>query len=194
MAGNKTLGLYAEQKRFGTLHSLALKGKDRLPIVLHADDRPAVLHRLVIERLRERPDFRVGQPFSGTVGVFAFGIVVQDEHRESGTAAGLSVFEHLLVAAGIAKSRVRPAADHQVNAFGFAGIVIVEQHFRFLGQERFAVLVVTILCLARGADDLLGGNAIGRLGILAHKVLPAAGHDVGLVTIGSEILQHLLHG
>ena len=44
------------------------------------------------------------------------------------------------------------------------------------------------------ADDLLGRNTIGRLGILAHKVLSAAGHDVGLVTIGSEILQHLLHG
>ena len=57
-----------------------------------------------------------------------------------------------------------------------------------------ALLVVAVFGAAHGTDDLLGGNAIGRFGILAHKVLSAAGHDVGLVTIGSEIFQQLLHG
>src|SRR5215813_13504238 len=43
--------------------SLALKTKDCLPIILHADDSPTALLRLVIKRLRERADFRVGQSF-----------------------------------------------------------------------------------------------------------------------------------
>src|SRR6266436_4814344 len=52
-----------------------LECKNLLPVVFHADDHPAVLLRLVIQRLRERADFRVRQPVSGTVGVFAFRIV-----------------------------------------------------------------------------------------------------------------------
>src|SRR5207248_11797608 len=44
-----------------------LECKNVLPIILHADDCPAALFRLVIERLRERADFRVGQPVGGTV-------------------------------------------------------------------------------------------------------------------------------
>src|SRR5207302_6212615 len=56
-----------------------LECKNVLPVILHADDCPAVLLRLVIERLCERADFRFGQSLSGTVGVFAFRIVVQDE-------------------------------------------------------------------------------------------------------------------
>jgi hypothetical protein len=36
------------------------EGEDAFPIVLHANDRPGILLRLVVERLRERADFRVG--------------------------------------------------------------------------------------------------------------------------------------
>src|SRR5204862_484538 len=46
-------------------HSFVRKWKDNLPIILHTDDCPAVLVRPVIGRLRERADFRVGQPVRG---------------------------------------------------------------------------------------------------------------------------------
>ena len=98
MAGNKTLGQYAEQKRFGTPHSLALEGKDYFPILFHADDRPAVLRRLVIERLRERPDFRLRQSLSRAIRIFSLCVVVQHEHRQSRAITGFGVFEHLLIA------------------------------------------------------------------------------------------------
>src|SRR5262249_61841144 len=54
----------------------ALKRKDYLPIIFHADDSPTVLLRLVIKRLRECADFRVGQSLSGAVRILALGVVV----------------------------------------------------------------------------------------------------------------------
>ena len=85
-------------------------------------------------------------------------------------------------------------ADHEVDAFGFACIVVVEQQPGFLNENRLAIFVVTILRLARAAHDLLGRNAIDILRVNPHKILPATGHDIGLVTIGPEIVQQLLHG
>src|SRR6478752_6913688 len=79
-------------------HSFALKRKNHLPIVLHADDSPAVLLRLIIEGLSESADFRIGKPFSGPVSVFPFGVIVQDEERKPRAISGLGIFEHLLVA------------------------------------------------------------------------------------------------
>ena len=146
---------------FGPAHSFVLKGKNHLPILLHADDCPAVLLRLVVERLRERADFRVGKPFSGTVRVLPLCVIVQHEQRKPRAVAGLGIFEHLLVAGRVAEGDVRAAADHKMDAFGFAGIVVIEHDLRFLGQERLTVLVIAILGPARRADDLLGRNAVG---------------------------------
>src|SRR5213596_2736821 len=80
-----------------------------------------------------------------------------------------------------------------MDAFGFATVVVVEQHLGVLGQERFAILVIAICCAGHGADDLFRRDAIGLLGIDPHEILAAAGADVSLVAIGSKILQHLLH-
>ena len=118
---------------------------------------------------------------------------MQDEHREPRPVAGLGVLQHLLVAGRIAEGRVRPAAYHQVDAFGFATVVVVEQQLGVLGQERFAILVIAICRAAHGADDLFRRDAIGLLGIHAHEILAAAGADVSLVAVRSKILQHLLH-
>ena len=52
---------------FEPTHSYALKRENHFPIILHADDNPAVLFRLVIERLGERADFRVGQSLSRAI-------------------------------------------------------------------------------------------------------------------------------
>src|SRR5215475_2708880 len=40
-----------------------LECKNLLPIILHADDCPAIFLRFVIKRLRVRANFRVGQSF-----------------------------------------------------------------------------------------------------------------------------------
>ena len=42
------------------------------------------------------------------------------------------------------RSRERPTPDHQVDALGLAGIVVVQQKLRLLGQDRLAVLVVAV--------------------------------------------------
>src|SRR5262249_47727044 len=49
----------------------ALEGKDAFPVVLHADDRPAVLLRLFVEGKGERADPGVRQPLRRAVGVLA---------------------------------------------------------------------------------------------------------------------------
>src|SRR5215510_4164558 len=64
------------------LTSLALERENILPVVLHADDDPAALLRLVVERLGEGANLGVGQPLGRSVAILACRIVVQQEHRE----------------------------------------------------------------------------------------------------------------
>jgi len=40
--------------------ALLVERKDALPVVLHADDRPAVLLRLIVKRLGEGADLGIG--------------------------------------------------------------------------------------------------------------------------------------
>ena len=83
--------------------------------------------------------------------------------------------------------------DHEVNAFGLAGIIVVEQELRILGQDRLAIRVIAISRAAGGADHLLGRNAIYAFGIDPHEILAPTGDDVGLEAIGAQIAQHFLH-
>jgi hypothetical protein len=46
---------------------------------------------------------------------------------ESPAAAGLCVFEHLAITGRVAESHAGPPANHQVDALGLAGIIVVEQ-------------------------------------------------------------------
>ena len=46
---------------------------------------------------------------------------------------------------------------------------------------------------AGGADDLLGRNAVGLVGVGAHELDPAAGDDVGLEALGPQIGQQFQH-
>src|SRR5215475_8569490 len=86
-----------------TLISLTLEREHLLPVVLHADDDPAALLRLVIERLGEGADPGVGQPLGRSVGILARRIVVQHEHREPHAGARLRIFQHLLIAGRVAE-------------------------------------------------------------------------------------------
>ena len=50
--------------------------KDTVPVVLHANHRPAFGHCLVVEGLRKGADLGVGQALGRTVGVLALGVIV----------------------------------------------------------------------------------------------------------------------
>src|SRR5271165_4570094 len=62
--------------------------EDALPVVLHADDSPAVLLRLVVQRLGEGADLCIGQSHRRAVGILALRIVVQHDHRQPRAVAG----------------------------------------------------------------------------------------------------------
>src|SRR5215471_10075020 len=127
------------------LTSLALERAHLLPVVLHADDDPATLLRLVIERLGEGADPGVGQPLGRAVAILACRIVVQHEQREPYAGTRLRILQHLPIAARVAERRIRPAPDHEVDALGLAGIVVVQQELGLLSQEWLAVLAVAVL-------------------------------------------------
>src|SRR5215510_7583395 len=51
--------------------------EDALPVLLHADDHPAVPHRLVIKLLREGSDLAVGKSLCRSIGIFTIGVVME---------------------------------------------------------------------------------------------------------------------
>src|SRR6266511_652989 len=168
-----------------------LEREDALPVVLHADYRPAFVLRLVVERRRKGADLAVGQTLRRAVGVLSRSVVVQHEHLQP--RAGAGPLQHLPVAGRVAERRVGPATDHEVNPFRLAGVVVVQDELRLLGQERLAVLAVAVFRSTRCADHLLGRDAVDLVGIDAHEVLTAAGHDVGLVGVVAQVTQHFEH-
>src|SRR6516225_5536946 len=106
-----------------------IKGKDALPIVLHADDGPAVLLRLVVERLSKGADLRIGKSLRRTVGVFALRVVVEQEHHQPSAVARPRVFEHLPVTGRVAKRCTRATANLQVNASGLPALLSFKRSF-----------------------------------------------------------------
>lgn len=63
------------------INDLFRRGEDLLPVVLHADDDPAVAFGLFHQRRRERAKMCIRQVVGRAVGVFAFAIVVQHQHH-----------------------------------------------------------------------------------------------------------------
>ena len=104
-----------------------LEGENAVPVVLHPDDCPALLVRLVVESLAESPDLGVGQPLRRSVGIFALVVVVQHKHHQPHAVACTDVFQHLLVAGRVAERCTRTAANLQVNTFGLSRIVVVQE-------------------------------------------------------------------
>jgi hypothetical protein len=49
------------------------------------------------------------------------------QHLQPRTIASSGVFEHLPIAIRIAERRIWAPPDHQVNAFGLAGLVVVQE-------------------------------------------------------------------
>jgi hypothetical protein len=50
------------------------------------------------------------------------------------------LFQHLPIAVRVAERGVRPTPDYEVDALGFAGLVVVQQQLGFLGQEWSATI------------------------------------------------------
>src|SRR5262249_14382073 len=170
-----------------------LESEDPLPVVFHADDGPVFLFGLVIERLSESADLAGRQSLRRAVGIFAICVIVHDQHHQPRAIAGARVLEHLPVAVRIAKGRARSTANHQMNALGLARLVIVQEQFRLLREERLAVLVIAKLRAARGSDDLFGRHPVHLLAVNTNEILAAAGYNVRPETIGTQILHDLEH-
>ena len=170
-----------------------LRGReDGLPIVLHADHGPAVLLRVLFQRGREVTVFDVRQSARGTVGKFARRVVVQHEQLEPRAAAALRVFQHLLVAHGVAERGDGPAADVLVDADGLVALVVIEVQLRQAHEHRLAVAQFE-LRLHAAADDLLRRDAIGLLRPHAHELDAAAGDDEVLEAVRAQIGEHFEH-
>jgi hypothetical protein len=97
-----------------------LEREDALPVVLHADHRPAVLLSLVVKRLSEGADLGVRQALRRTVGIFALRVVVQHEHHQPRTVARPRVLQHLPIPSRVGERRIGTPTNHQVNALGLA--------------------------------------------------------------------------
>ena len=113
--------------------------EDGLPIVLHADDGPAIFLRLLVKRLREGTQLDVPQSQGRTVGVFAGCIIVQHEQHEPCAAAALRVFQHFPVAVRVAERGDGPATDVLVDADRLAGFVVNEVQLRQTHKNGLAV-------------------------------------------------------
>ena len=77
-----------------------------------------------------------------------------------------------------------------MNALGLAGVVVVEQEFRLLDEDR-PLRAILITDGAGAADHLLGRNAVDALRIDADEILAAAGDDAGAVADAAEIFEEL---
>jgi hypothetical protein len=80
------------RRRSLALPQLLFEREDLLPVVLHADDRPALRLRYVVHLLAEGADLGVGQSLRRTVRILAGRIVVQHQSRQP--RAGTSAFTY----------------------------------------------------------------------------------------------------
>src|SRR5258707_6510223 len=148
-----------------------LKRKDALPVVFHADHRPAVFLCLIVERLRESAELAVGQTRCRAIGVLSRSVVMKHQHLQPRSSASGGPLKHLLVTNRVSERGVGPSANHQVDALRLPSVVVVEQQPWLLRQERLAIFVVAEFRSTHCADDLFGWDAVNLLGVNAYKIL-----------------------
>ena len=76
---------------------------------------------------------------------------------------------------------------------GLPALLSFSSSFGSLVRNGLPDLVVAEPGAPGAAHHLLGRDAVGLLGVCAHEILATAGDDVGLVAVGAQVLQHLLH-
>jgi hypothetical protein len=74
---------------------------------------------------------------------------MQQQHHQPRSVTRPGVFQHLPVTGGVAERGVGPAADYQVDALGFTGVVVVQQEFGPLGENRPAALVIAVISITK---------------------------------------------
>jgi hypothetical protein len=84
-------------------------------------------------------------------------------------------------------------ADVLVDREGHALLVVDKVDLGELDEGGRAVAQLK-LQLAAAADDLLGRDAVGRLGKGPYELDAPAGDDVGLQAVGAQVVEHLDHG
>src|ERR1700761_2628719 len=92
----------------------SVKAENTLPVVFHAGASPAVILSLVVQRPRKTADLRIRKPQRRAVCIFTLRIVVQHQHHQSFAAARARIFQHLLIADGVAERRIGAASDHEM--------------------------------------------------------------------------------
>ena len=138
------------------------------------------------------PQLDVRQSARRAVGVFARRVIVQHQQLEPRAAAALRVFQHLLVADGIAERGDGPAADVLVDADGLVAFVVVEVQLRQTHEHGLAVAHLK-LRLDAAADDLFRRDAIDLLRPRAHELDAAAGDDEVLEAVRAQVGEHFEH-
>src|SRR5664279_3758109 len=66
-------------------------GENPLPVVLHADDEPALRLGFVVQCLSEGADLGIRQSLGRAVGILALCVIVQHNHHQGCAAARLGV-------------------------------------------------------------------------------------------------------
>src|SRR5258706_898893 len=91
-----------------------LKRKDALPVVLHADHRPAFFLCFIVERLREGAELAVGQTRCRAISVLSRSVVMQHQHFQPRSSASGGPLHALLVIDRDSDLGLRSSANHQV--------------------------------------------------------------------------------
>jgi hypothetical protein len=68
----------------------------------------------------------------------------QNKHHQPRPGTRLRPFQHLSVASGVAEGGVWPLANEEVNPYGLAGTIVVEEHLWLTHEHCLAARVVVL--------------------------------------------------
>src|SRR6185503_522871 len=160
--------------------SLCFEWKNAVPIILHADDRPAFGLRFV-ECL-----IKTAEPSLAVVCPLAHGVGMMDNEGEARATPGGRPLEHLQIAVGVPEGGNGAAADECLDTDGFPSLVVKEMEFRQLYQRGRSITQLEFQ-FAGTADDLFGWDAIRLLRKGPHEFDTATGNNEGLEAVRAQV-------
>src|SRR5260370_4010830 len=93
-----------------------LKRKDALPVVLHADHRPAFFLCFIVEPLREGAELAVGQTRCRAISVLSRSVVMQHQHFQPRSSASGGPLPHLLGTHRVSQPGLRLSGNPPVES------------------------------------------------------------------------------